>query len=56
MSENIRKITSDIIDTPSQRSNKSKRAILILGGYRSRQTPASREDWAEVLAAADKYY
>ena len=56
MSENIRKITSDIIDTPSQRSNKSKRVILILGGNRNRQTPSCRDEWAEVLAAADKYY
>lgn len=56
MSENIRKITSNIIDTPSQLSNRSKRALLNRGGTRNRQTPASREEWAEVLAVADKYY
>ena len=56
MSENIRKITSDIIDTPSQRRGKSKRVHLSHGGNRNRKTPASREEWAEVLAAADKYY
>ena len=56
MSENIRKITSDIIDTPSQRPSKSKRVLLSHGDNRNRQTPASRAEWAEVLAAADKYY
>ena len=56
MSENIRRITSNIIDTPSQRHSKSKRALLRHGINRNRQTPASREEWAEVLAAADKYY
>ena len=56
MSENIRKITSNIIDTPSQRRNKSNRVILSRGGNSNRQTPASREEWAEVLAVADKYY
>ena len=56
MSENIHKITSAIIDTPSQRRSKSKRADLNRGDNRNRQTPASREEWAEVLAAADKYY
>ena len=56
MSENIRKITSDIIDTPSQRNDKSKRALVSRGGNRNRNNPASREEWAEVLATADKYY
>ena len=56
MAENIRKITSNIIDTPSQRRSKRKRVLLAHGGNRNRQTPASREEWAEVLAAADKYY
>ena len=56
MSGNTRQITSDnIIDTPSQRHQER-------GGSSSRDndsnchTPASREEWAEVLATADKYY
>jgi hypothetical protein len=56
MSGNFRQITSEIIDTPSQRRNKSKRVLLVRGGNRNRQTPDSREEWAEVLAEADKYY
>ena len=56
MSENIRKLTSDIIDTPSKSQNKSKSDLLIRGSNRNRQTPASREEWAEVLATADRYY
>jgi len=56
MSGNIRKITSDdIIDTPSQRHEESG-ISLSRGDNSNYQTPASREEWAEVLATADRYY
>ena len=56
MSENVRQITSDnIFYPPSQRDQENNRS-LSRGNNRSRQTPASREEWAEVLASADRYY
>jgi hypothetical protein len=56
MSGNIRQITADNInDTPSKRRHENSRR-LSRGNNRNRQTPASREEWAEVLATADKYY
>jgi len=57
MSGNIEKILSDNInETPSQRRLESKNVLLNHGDRRNHQTPASSEEWAEVLATADKYY
>lgn len=56
MSGNIRQITSDNINETSSQRGYENNYALDRGHSRNRQIPASREEWAEVLATADKYY
>jgi hypothetical protein len=57
MSGNIRQASYiDIDETASQRRHEGDNDLLNRGKSRNCQTPASREEWAEVLATADKYY
>jgi hypothetical protein len=53
---------NNVNETPSKRQQKSKKVSPNLDNGRNRLTPVSREDlasreeWAKVLATADRYY
>ena len=43
-------------ETTSERQQESNRVSPNRANAKNRLTPASREEWAEVLATADRYY
>ena len=49
-------MTSHVNEPRSARQQESKKVFPNRDNSRRRQTPASREEWAEVLATAERYY
>ena len=47
---------SNVDKTISDRREQGKKAFTTRNERRNRYTPATREQWAEVLATADRYY
>ena len=45
-----------INETPNERRKDSTKVLTHRANGRKRPTPASREEWAEVLATAERYY
>jgi hypothetical protein len=46
----------NVNETPSERQQESKKVSPNLDNGRNRLTTASSEEWAEVLATAERYY
>lgn len=46
----------NVNETSSERRRESKKLIRNHADEKKRFTPSSRDEWAEVLATADRYY